>query len=298
MAAALGVNERLLFTAVFALGAGLAGLAGALQLPREPATLGMDLATIADAFVVTVVGGLGSIPGAFIAALLISLLKSLCIGLGTVDVGGVAIAFPEAHAGRRVRADGDRAGARSRRACSGARRRSRRRPRSPSFVARYPRSGAVPSLVGALLASLRWRALPLVVDDYALVLATDVLVFALFTASLRLLLGPGRHDLLRPRLLLRAWRVRRGAGGQAWRADGGRTRARRPRSRSRARSLFGWLCVRLSGVYMAMLTLELRPDHVVDRDAVGRRHRRLERHRRRVARGMARQRARRISGVC
>ena len=95
MAAALGVNERLLFTAVFALGAGLAGLAGALQLPREPATLGMDLATIADAFVVTVVGGLGSIPGAFIAALMISLLKSLCIGLGTVDVGGVAIAFPK-----------------------------------------------------------------------------------------------------------------------------------------------------------------------------------------------------------
>ena len=43
----------------------LAGLAGALQLPREPANLGMDLAIIAEAFVVTVVGGLGSIPGAF-----------------------------------------------------------------------------------------------------------------------------------------------------------------------------------------------------------------------------------------
>ena len=47
---------------MFALGAGLAGLAGALQLPREPANLGMDLAIIAEAFVVTVVGGLGSIP--------------------------------------------------------------------------------------------------------------------------------------------------------------------------------------------------------------------------------------------
>ena len=55
----------------------------------------MDLSTIADAFVVTVVGGLGSIPGAFIAAVLISLLKSLCIGLGTVEVGGVTIAFPK-----------------------------------------------------------------------------------------------------------------------------------------------------------------------------------------------------------
>ena len=68
LAGALGIDERRLFTTVFALGALLAGLAGALQLPREPANLGMDLAIIAEAFVVTVVGGLGSIPGAFLAA--------------------------------------------------------------------------------------------------------------------------------------------------------------------------------------------------------------------------------------
>ena len=80
---------------MFALGAFLAGLAGALQLPREPANLGMDLAIIAEAFVVTVVGGLGSIPGAFVAALLIGLTKALCIALGTVEVGGLAIAFPK-----------------------------------------------------------------------------------------------------------------------------------------------------------------------------------------------------------
>ena len=73
----------------------LAGLAGALQLPREPANLGMDLAVIAEAFVVTVVGGLGSIPGAFVAALLIGLTKALCIALGTVDLGGIEIAFPK-----------------------------------------------------------------------------------------------------------------------------------------------------------------------------------------------------------
>ena len=65
LASALGINERVLFTLVFALGSFLAGLAGALQLPREPANLGMDLSIIAEAFVVTVVGGLGSIPGAF-----------------------------------------------------------------------------------------------------------------------------------------------------------------------------------------------------------------------------------------
>ena len=95
LASALGINERTLFTAVFALGALLAGLAGALQLPREPANLGMDLAIIAEAFVVTVVGGLGSIPGAFVAALLIGLTKALCIALGTVELAGFRIDFPK-----------------------------------------------------------------------------------------------------------------------------------------------------------------------------------------------------------
>src|SRR5438552_8255163 len=95
MVQALGVNEVWLFTSVFFLGAMLAGLAGALQLPRESANLAMDLSVIAEAFVVTVVGGLGSIPGAFVAALLIRLVKAICIGLGQVELGGVVIAFPK-----------------------------------------------------------------------------------------------------------------------------------------------------------------------------------------------------------
>src|SRR5678816_990563 len=82
MAGALGVNQRWLFTGVFTLGAALAGLGGALAIPREPASLGIDLALISDAFVVVVVGGLGSIPGAFVAALLIGVTKAFCIGLG------------------------------------------------------------------------------------------------------------------------------------------------------------------------------------------------------------------------
>jgi len=77
IAAALGINERLLFTGVFTLGAALAGLAGALQLPREPANLGMDIGIIAEAFVITVVGGLGSVAGAFLAAIIIGLAKAL-----------------------------------------------------------------------------------------------------------------------------------------------------------------------------------------------------------------------------
>jgi branched-chain amino acid transport system permease protein len=50
----------MLFTSVFFVGSVLAGLAGALQIPREPATLDLDLSVIADAFVVTVVGGLAA----------------------------------------------------------------------------------------------------------------------------------------------------------------------------------------------------------------------------------------------
>jgi branched-chain amino acid transport system permease protein len=93
MVAALGVNQAWLFTGVFALGSLLAGLGGALQIPREPANLGMDLITIGEAFVVVVVGGMGSIPGAYLAALLIAETKALCYALGTVSVGEFSVSF-------------------------------------------------------------------------------------------------------------------------------------------------------------------------------------------------------------
>ena len=93
MTAALGVNPSWLFSGVFFVGAMLAGLAGALQLPREPANLNMDLTIIADVFVVTVVGGLGSIRGAFVAALIIGIVRALCIGIGDVAMFGSVVSF-------------------------------------------------------------------------------------------------------------------------------------------------------------------------------------------------------------
>ncbi|MCG7357863.1 branched-chain amino acid ABC transporter permease, partial [Roseomonas mucosa] len=81
MAAALGVNQRLLFTSVFALGAGLAGLGGALSLPNASANLQIDLSVITEAFVVVVVGGLGSLAGAFLASLLIGVLQAFGVAL-------------------------------------------------------------------------------------------------------------------------------------------------------------------------------------------------------------------------
>jgi len=80
MVGALGVNQRWLFTSVFALGTFLAALGGALQMPHEPANLNLDLALIGEAFVVVVVGGMGSLAGAFIAALFIGIVQSFAIG--------------------------------------------------------------------------------------------------------------------------------------------------------------------------------------------------------------------------
>src|SRR5208283_610798 len=93
MLGALGVNQSVLFTAVFALGALLAGLGGALQLAREPANLAMDLTVITDAFVVVVIGGMGSIVGSYVAAVLIAEVKALCIGIGLVSLGGFSVNF-------------------------------------------------------------------------------------------------------------------------------------------------------------------------------------------------------------
>jgi branched-chain amino acid transport system permease protein len=93
MVAALGINQAWLFTSVFVLGTFVAGLGGALQIPREPASLDMDIQAIASAFVVVVVGGLGSLPGAFLAAVVVAQAKAICVWLGLIDIGGVQISM-------------------------------------------------------------------------------------------------------------------------------------------------------------------------------------------------------------
>src|ERR1700728_890303 len=93
MLGALGINQAVLFTAVFALGSLLAGLGGALQVAREPADLGVDLAVITDAFVVVVIGGMGCIVGSYIAAVLVAEVKALCIGLRLGGFAGFSVNF-------------------------------------------------------------------------------------------------------------------------------------------------------------------------------------------------------------
>ena len=77
MVAALGINIKLLYTLVFGLGAGLAGLAGMMQGAIQTAQIGMGENILILAFVVIIIGGIGSIRGAFIAAILIGLIDTI-----------------------------------------------------------------------------------------------------------------------------------------------------------------------------------------------------------------------------
>ena len=78
MVSALGVDVKKLFTIVFGLGAGLAGLAGVMYAPISTVFSGMGEEVLIQAFVVIVIGGIGSIRGAFVAS----------IGLGLIDTLG------------------------------------------------------------------------------------------------------------------------------------------------------------------------------------------------------------------
>ena len=238
MASALGVNQRWLFTAVFALGAALAGLGGALAIPREPANLEIDLAVVSDAFVVVVVGGMGSIPGAFLAALLIAEIKAFCIGLGFSELtlaaefivmAVVLILRPWGLLGRpiaelRARDRGD-----------------------------FRLTAAKPLLV--VVAAL--AAVPIVTSGYALILLTDVLVFALFAVSLHLLLGPAGMVSFGHAAYFGLGAYAAGLLVVRYDVPMELALAAAPLLALLSAAVFGWLCVRLSGIYLAMLTLAL-----------------------------------------
>jgi branched-chain amino acid transport system permease protein len=76
MVSALGINTDLIYVSVFALGASLAGAAGALAAPVRSLTSGMGFGILIESFIVTVIGGMGSVFGAFIASLIIGLTRS------------------------------------------------------------------------------------------------------------------------------------------------------------------------------------------------------------------------------
>ena len=250
MAAALGVNQSRLFTSVFALGSFLAGLGGALALPREPASLSLDLSIIADVFVVTVVGGLGSIPGAYVAAILISVVKAWCIGLGQATVLGMPVSFSKLTLVAEFvvmavvlifRPWG----------LFGAEPAATRTV--PAQVQPLPPPGAT-FFRGAVLALAALTLAPLVVDRYAIVLLTDMVTFAIFAVSLGLLMGQGGMASFGHAAYFGA-----GAYAAAIAAKAGLSFAMAlllgTAFAAGQAAVFGWFCVRLSGVSLAMLTL-------------------------------------------
>jgi len=77
MVGALGVNIKLLYTLVFGLGAAFAGFAGVMQAPILTVQIGMGENILILAFVVIIIGGIGSIRGAFVAAVIVGLIDTL-----------------------------------------------------------------------------------------------------------------------------------------------------------------------------------------------------------------------------
>ncbi len=76
MVSALGINTGYVYASVFMLGGLLAGLAGALAAPVRSIVSGMGLSVVVESFIVTVIGGMGSVAGALIGSLLIGLVRS------------------------------------------------------------------------------------------------------------------------------------------------------------------------------------------------------------------------------
>lgn len=76
MVGALGINTTIIYAAVFAIGAGLAGAAGALSAPIRSVVAGAGVSILIESFIVTVIGGMGSIGGALAASLILGLTRS------------------------------------------------------------------------------------------------------------------------------------------------------------------------------------------------------------------------------
>ncbi|RVU15491.1 ABC transporter permease [Methylobacterium oryzihabitans] len=243
MVGALGVNQARLFTTTLFLGAFLAGLGGALQIPRLPANSHMDLSIITDAFVVTVIGGMGSVTGAFLAALVIGQLQAfgilifpkvtlvlvfLLMAVVLVVKPWGLLGKPDAAASRTVAPEG----------ILGLR---RFRP---------------PERILAGLAVLLVLVVPLIADAYKVKVATEILVFALAAFSLQFLVGVGG-------LVSFGHAAYFGIGAYAagllvtgpFKAPMELALALAPLAGAAGAALFGFFIVRLSGIYLAMLTL-------------------------------------------
>jgi branched-chain amino acid transport system permease protein len=255
MVSALGVNQAWLFTSIFVLGTFIAGLGGALQIPREPANLEMDIHAIASAFVVVVVGGLGSIPGAFLAAIIVAQAKAICLWLGFIEIGPFSISmskftivveFVVMAVVLILRPYGLKG--------------------KPPATARHSRSVTSSMIVrplksrGLMVALAVLAALAVVPQlrdsfPYMPILVLEIMIMMIFAASLQLLMGAGgMHSFghaayfglgaYAAAMAVRYWGLPLEAALVAGIAGG-----------LLGAVVIGWFSVRLTSVYLAMLTL-------------------------------------------
>ncbi len=252
MLSALGVNPAWLFTSAFALGCFLAGLGGALQGPRVPASLALDLDILASVFVVVVVGGLGSITGAFLAAALIGVIQALLTAAGEITLLGHTMQLSQMTLAAEFLVMAIVLVWRPWGLLGRPPAQSRELQRAPLLKPWRPRTRWLSLLVLLLLAVI---PLTTQVWPYTTILLTEILIAILFAASLHFLMGPGGMDSFGHALYFGL-----GAYGAAWFMQGWNLpmTAALPLAPLVALAgavVFGWFCVRLSGVYLAMLTL-------------------------------------------
>ncbi len=243
MLGALGVNQKWLFTSVFMLGSGLAALGGAVQLPRDAANLGMDFSILTEAFVVVVVGGLGSVVGAFFAALLIGILQSFgtlllpkfTLVLIFLIMTLVLLVRPYGLAGRlqvQVREQG---------------------PSSEHFL--RPGGANERWLWMVVIASI--LLIPFLRIDYTVSVVIEMLIFVLFAVSLHFLVGAGGILSFGHAAYFGLGAYFTALGIKYFQVPMVVALVGAPLAAAAGAVLFGWLCIRLNGVYRAMLTLAL-----------------------------------------
>jgi branched-chain amino acid transport system permease protein len=242
MVGALGVNQALLFTGTLFLGALLAGLGGALQIPKLAANPHMDISVIAEAFVVTVVGGMGSVPGAFLAALLIGQLHAfgilifpritlvlvfLLMALVLVLRPWGLLGRPDAGHGRVVP------------------------PEGIVGLSRFSRRELVMTSGIALLLLL----LPWIGDAYLTKVAIEVMCFALAAFSLNFLIGNGGIVSFGHAAYFGLGAYGAGLLVKSLSMSMVPALVAAPVIAGAGAALFGLFIVRLTGIYLAMLTL-------------------------------------------
>ena len=244
MLAALGVNPKPLMLGAVVLGCSLAGLGGALQLPSEPAHLQMDINVIVETFVVVVTGGLGSIGGAFAAALLIGMVHAF--GISVFPQATLVLVFLTMAVVLIFRPQG----------LFGSSTSIQDAPREPAQKFAGLKLGWVPNLSIVLLvllaAGMAWLGGP-----YWQTLAADALIVMIFGISLQAMMALGGLVSFGHAAFFALGAYAAALSHSLWGASLPLALAAGCGAALLVAALFGAAVVRSAGVYLAMLSLAL-----------------------------------------